>query len=139
MNSSNVNASFSMSEAAALAELPEIPRDAAGPVFAEPWQAQVFAITLALYERGLFSWPEWAEHLSRAIGQAQAAGDPDCGDSYYNHWLAALEAILHSKGVASVDQLCQLQQAWSEAAAVTPHGAPIELSSAQRAALAASD
>ena len=119
----------------ALRAVPAIPRDNEGPVFAEPWQAQVFAMTLALYERGLFTWPEWAEQLSAAISKAQAAGDPDCGDNYYAHWLVALEAILQSKGLTDHAQLHQLQHAWADVAAVTPHGQPIELSKQQRVAL----
>ncbi len=111
----------------ALAAVPAIPRDAAGPVFAEPWQAQVFAITLALHERGLFSWPEWATYLSAAIKQAQSDGDPDTGDSYYHHCLAALEVLLQDKGVAGGGQLSALKQAWAAAAESTPHGQPIEL------------
>lgn len=119
----------------ALRAVPAIPRDSEGPVFAEPWQAQVFAMTLALYERDLFTWSEWAEHLSAAIAAAQAAGDPDCGDNYYAHWLVALEAILQSKGLTDHAQLHQLQHAWTDAAALTPHGQPIELSEQQRVAL----
>ena len=57
--------------------LPDIPRDADGPVFREPWEAHAFAMALALHERGLFSWPEWAATLAVEIRRAQAAGDPD--------------------------------------------------------------
>src|SRR5262249_47276843 len=69
------------------------PRDADGPVFREPWEAQAFAMTLALYDRGLFTWPEWAATLADEIKRAQAAGDPDTGETYYRHWLNALERI----------------------------------------------
>jgi nitrile hydratase accessory protein len=75
-------------------DLPGLPQDDAGPVFSAPWQAQAFAMTLALHERGLFSWGEWAQALSQAIASAQAAGDPDLGDTYYHHWLDALETLL---------------------------------------------
>ena len=68
-------------------EVPSIPRDADGPVFREPWEAQAFAMTLALHERGLFTWPEWAAALADEIKRAQAAGDPDTGETYYPHWL----------------------------------------------------
>jgi nitrile hydratase accessory protein len=70
--------------------LPGLPRDADGPVFAEPWEAQAFALAVALNERGLFTWPEWAEALGREIERARAAGDPDTGATYYRNWLAAL-------------------------------------------------
>ena len=79
--------------------MPSIPRDADGPVFREPWEAQAFAMALALYERGLFTWPEWAATLGDEIKKAQAAGDPDTGETYYRHWLAALERIVAEKGV----------------------------------------
>jgi nitrile hydratase accessory protein len=70
-----------------------IPRDAEGPVFREPWEAQAFAMTLALHRRGLFTWPEWAAALGAEIKRAQAAGDPDTGETYYRHWLNALETL----------------------------------------------
>jgi nitrile hydratase accessory protein len=72
-------------------DLPGLPRDDSGPVFKAPWQAQAFALALALHERGAFTWPEWAAALTAAIRRAQAAGDPDTGDTYYQHWLDALE------------------------------------------------
>ena len=37
------------------------------PVFAEPWQASAFAMTVALNERGLFTWSEWAETLGAEL------------------------------------------------------------------------
>lgn len=75
-------------------ELPGMPRDAASPVFNEPWEARAFAMVLALHERGMFTWPQWAAALSRQITAAQAAGDADLGDTYYQHWLAALESLV---------------------------------------------
>ena len=78
--------------------VPGIPRDADGPVFREPWEAQAFAMTLALHERGLFTWTEWAATLADEIKRAQAAGDPDTGETYYPHWLAALERLVAAKG-----------------------------------------
>ncbi len=111
----------------ALASFADIPRDDDGPVFAEPWQAQAFAMTLALYERGLFTWPEWADALSAEIKVAQAAGDPDRGDTYYHHWLAALERMVTMKGAATRPDLNAMRDAWDRAAKATPHGEPIEL------------
>lgn len=111
---------------------PGLPCGAEGPVFAEPWQAHAFAIVLSLHERGLFTWPEWADHLSRAIRAAQRAGDPDNGDTYYQHWLDALEALLIDKGVAAPLALTALRQAWRLAAETTPHGQPIELARSAR-------
>jgi nitrile hydratase accessory protein len=113
--------------------LPDLPCNAEGPVFAQPWQAQAFALTVALHQRGLFSWPEWAEYLSRQIRQAQADGDPDLGDTYYEHWLGALERLLVDKGIVMPLKLTSLRQAWRIAAERTPHGQPIVLGAAARA------
>lgn len=114
-------------------DLPGLPRDADGPVFGAPWQAQAFALALALYERGVFSWNEWAAALGEAIGRAQQAGDPDRGDTYYRHWLDALEHLVIAKGLADAGRLHALEHAWEAAAARTPHGQPIELSPEERA------
>jgi nitrile hydratase accessory protein len=79
---------------ASLKDLPGIPLEAESPVFNEPWEARAFAMTLALHERGVFTWPQWAQALSRQITQARAAGDKDLGDTYYQHWLRALESLV---------------------------------------------
>ncbi len=107
--------------------IPSIPCDAEGPVFREPWEAQAFAMTLALYDRGLFTWPEWAATLSDEIKRAQAAGDPDTGETYYRHWLAALERIVAEKGVSNAQTLARYYDAWDHATDRTPHGTPIVL------------
>jgi len=107
--------------------LPDLPCDVEGPIFAEPWQAQAFAMTVALHQTGLFTWPEWAEALSQEIKRAQAEGDPDRGDTYYDHWLNALEALVIAKGVADETLLAALRDAWDRAADATPHGEPIVL------------
>ena len=105
-----------------------IPRDEDGaPVFREPWEAQAFAMTLALHERGLFTWMEWAAALSAAIKQAQASGDCDDGSTYYRHWLSAIEQLVGEKGIASQETLAERRQAWDRAARATPHGRPILL------------
>ena len=100
---------------------------ATAPVFAEPWQAQAFAMTLQLHQRGLFSWPEWAAALAAQIEVAQAAGDADLGDTYYRHWLAALESLVAGKGAADTDALARCARAWDHAAERTPHGQAIVL------------
>lgn len=107
--------------------LPALPCDDAEPVFNEPWEAQVFAMTLALHGRGMFTWAEWASCLHQAICDAQTAGDADHGDTYYRNWLTALEHISASKGLVTGDALLHRRNAWDEAARRTPHGQPIEL------------
>ena len=111
-------------------ELPHLPRDDDGPVFREPWQAQAFAMALALHERGLFTWPEWAATLAAQIEAAHGAGDPDLGDTYYRHWLAALETLVTVKQAGSAAELSRLRDAWDHAADRTPHGQPIVLQAA---------
>ena len=107
--------------------IPSIPCGAEGPVFREPWEAQAFAIAVALRERGLIDWSEWAQTLGEEIKRAQAAGDPDTGNTYYRHWLATLERIVAEKGLTDPDTLARYRAAWDHAADRTPHGAPIEL------------
>ena len=108
-------------------EVRSIPRNAEGPVFREPWEAQAFAMALALHARGLFTWSEWAATLAAEITRAQAAGDPDTGETYYHHWLATLERIVAEKGIADARQLARTRHAWEHACERTPHGTPIEL------------
>ncbi len=98
-----------------------------GFVFAEPWQAQAFAMTLQLHEKGVFTWPEWAAALTHEIRQAQALGDKDDGHGYYTHWLNALEKMVIEHHLGTPDQIHELEHAWEHAAANTPHGQPIVL------------
>jgi nitrile hydratase accessory protein len=107
--------------------VPGIPRGPEGPVFREPWEAQAFAMALALRERGLFSWSEWTAVLGEEIKRARANGDPDTGETYYCHWLAALERIVAEKGVTEGATLARCRAAWQRAAERTPHGSPIVL------------
>jgi nitrile hydratase accessory protein len=99
-------------------------------VFAEPWQARAFAMVVSLHERGLYTWAEWADALATRIKAAQAAGDPDIGDTYYHHWLGALEDLLARKGVGSPAETVRWRDAWQHAANRTPHGKPIGLQAA---------
>jgi nitrile hydratase accessory protein len=109
--------------------VPGIPCDAEGPVFRKPWEAHAFAMALALHERGVFTWNEWAATLASEIKRAQAAGDPDTGETYYQHWLATLERLTAEKGVTTEETLHRYRDAWDHAADRTPHGTPIELRS----------
>ena len=107
--------------------LPGQPHDNDGPVFREPWEAQAFATTLMLHQRGLYTWGEWARALTQQISAAQTQGDADLGDTYYCHWLAALEALIATKGLSSDVELRRYRRAWEHAADRTAHGQPIEL------------
>ena len=77
--------------AAALAADTPIPRDAEGPIFAEPWQAQAFALVVALQNKGVFTADEWAQALGAEIREALAAGGCRDGSDYYERWCEALE------------------------------------------------
>ncbi|MCJ7993282.1 nitrile hydratase accessory protein [Rhizobium cremeum] len=104
---------------------PGLPKSSEGdPVFAEPWNAQAFAITVHLYERGLFSWGEWAEALSAELHKPDRAED---GSDYFDGWVAALTGLLVSKGLADAETVLALQESWKRAAEATPHGSPILL------------
>lgn len=109
--------------------LPGLLTDGDEPVFAEPWQAQAFAMTVKLHERGLFTWVEWADALSTEIA---AAGPDDAAENYYTHWLAALEKITEEKGALSEAERLERKDAWDRAAKATPHGSPIELGAETR-------
>jgi nitrile hydratase accessory protein len=104
-----------------------IPRNDDGPVFRAPWEAEAFALALSLNAGGMFTWKEWAATLGEEIRKAQAAGDPDTGETYYRHWLATLERIVAAKGLADVRALARARDAWQRACERTPHGMPIEL------------
>ncbi len=94
-----------MSSVPDLQGVPPIPADEQGPVFREPWEAQIFALVVRLHQQGVFAWKEWAEALSATISAAKSSGNPDLGDTYYQHWLDTLETLLIAKGIASADAI----------------------------------
>ena len=108
-------------------EVPGVPRDAEGPVFKAPWEAQAFAMAVALHERGAFTWKEWASTLAEVVAQVRARGETDDGTEYYRHWMSALERIVARKGLVAEESLRRRQEEWDEAARRTPHGQPIQL------------
>ena len=111
-----------------LGDLRALPRDDGGPVFKAPWEAQAFAMTLALHARGIFTWREWADALAAELAAAAARGEPDDdGTHYYEHWLAALEKLVADKNLIAGHELAQRVGDWDAAARATPHGKPIEL------------
>jgi nitrile hydratase accessory protein len=115
-----------------LENLPALPRDAGGPVFAEPWQAQAFALAVKLSEQGHFTWKEWAAALAEELKAAANRGEPDDGSGYYQHWLAALERLVTAKGLSDSASLLARKEAWAEAYRHTPHGKPVELAPISR-------
>jgi nitrile hydratase accessory protein len=110
-----------------LAALPRMPRDEGGPVFAEPWQAQAFALAVKLSEAGHFTWKEWAAALADTLKGAAERGEPDDGTRYYEYWLATLERLATEKGLTRREELHARKEAWTDAYLHTPHGKPVEL------------
>jgi nitrile hydratase accessory protein len=110
-----------------LQALPRLPQDNGEPVFAEPWQAQAFALAVKLSEQGHFTWKEWAAALANELEVAASRGEPDDGSHYYDHWLAALENLVRAKGLANRASLLARKEAWAEAYRRTPHGKPVKL------------
>ena len=110
-----------------LAALPPLPRDADGPVFEAPWQAQAFALAVKLSEAGHFTWKTWARTLADELAAADARGEPDDGSRYYHHWVAALERLVVELGLSAATVLEERKEAWADAYRHTPHGQPVEL------------
>jgi nitrile hydratase accessory protein len=107
--------------------LPRLPRDEGGPVFAEPWHAQAFALAVKLSEHGHFTWNEWAATLAVELKADAARGEPDDGSRYYHCWLAALERLVVAKELSDPATLLARKEAWADAFRHTPHGMPVEL------------
>jgi nitrile hydratase accessory protein len=102
-------------------------RPDAEPPFAEPWHAQLFAVTQTLASAGAFAWSDWTEHFAAALKRADDAGTPEDGSAYYDIWLAAFEAFLIERGLADAAALADLKRGWTEAYLATPHGEPVVL------------
>ena len=107
-----------------------LPSDGDGPIFAEPWQAEAFALTVRLHEAGCFSWPEWAATLAAVLREVRDRGEVDDGSRYYDHWLVALERLVTAKQLLSPSDLDRRKAAWTQAYHSTPHGQPVELQAA---------
>jgi nitrile hydratase accessory protein len=113
-----------------ISDLPALPRDEEGPVFNEPWEAQAFALAVRLSEQGYFRWSEWVAILSQEIAAAQDRDDPGLGDTYYHHWLNALERVCREKGLIAALEMNRRKEEWRRAYINTPHGQPIDLAAA---------
>ena len=122
-----MSAPDSITKTGRLQALPWVPQDKGEPVFAEPWQAQAFALAVKLSEQGHFTWKEWAAALANELNSATSRGEPDDGSHYYDHWLAALEHLVTAKGLADSATLVARKEAWANAYRSTPHGMPVKL------------
>jgi nitrile hydratase accessory protein len=122
-----LSAPSSITESERLKALPRLPQDKGEPLFAEPWQAQAFALAVKLSEQGVFTWKEWAAALANEFNAATSRGEPDDGSHYYDHWLAALEHLVTAKRLADSATLVARKEAWADAYRSTPHGMPVKL------------
>ena len=111
--------------------LRRLPRDEGGPAFAEPWQAQAFAMAVRLSAQGHFTWKEWAAALAEELAAAADRGEPDDGSRYYQHWLGALERLAIEKRLTDSRELSARKMEWADAYRHTPHGKPVELRKAR--------
>ena len=110
-----------------LSQLPRLPVDEGGPVFAEPWQAQAFALAVRLSAQGHFTWKEWAAALAAELKAAADRGESDDGSHYHEYWRAALEKLTAAKNLSSRDEMRERKDAWADAYRHTPHGKPVQL------------
>jgi nitrile hydratase accessory protein len=94
------------------------------PTFAEPWQAQAFAMAVHMRDRGLIAWSDFSTALAEEIA---AAAEDYTPDRYYDCWLDALERLVIRAGLAEPDALHDLEHAWEDAYRRTPHGQPVSL------------
>ena len=88
--------------------------------FQAPWQAQLFALTVALNEAWHFTWPDWASAFGPRVQTVEA-------DRYWEVWSEALVAFLEERGIAAASEVQAMTERWQAAARATPHGRPIEL------------
>jgi len=108
-------------------EIPDLPRNEAGPLFAEPWQLTAFGIVYNLYQRGHFRWREWVDCLSAEIAMNKDFGTGDLNTIYYNQWLSALETLVVKKGLSSPDELAVRREEWRRADEHREFGEPLHL------------
>ncbi len=113
------------------ASLPRLPQEDGEPVFAEPWQAQAFALAVRLSAQGHFTWTEWAAALAEQLQSAADRGEPDDGSRYFEYWLAALEHLVTEKQLTELAELRERKEAWADAYRHTPHGKPVVLSQSE--------
>ena len=110
-----------------VATSPLLPRDEEGLVFAEPWEAQAFAMAVKLSEEGHFTWMEWTIALGEQLQAVLRSGGADDRSRYFEHWIAALEHLVVYKNLTDLTALSERKKAWADSYRHTPHGHPVEL------------
>jgi len=107
-----------------------LPPDTDEPTFAEPWQAQAFALVVSLHQAGLFAWQDWVKIFSETIVAAPATPAEDVNSAYYRQWLLAMERLVEHLGLATPTAIAQRAAEWRQAYLNTPHGQPVVLANA---------
>jgi nitrile hydratase accessory protein len=110
-----------------LSQLDHFSREELHKPFDEPWHAEVFAVTVHLSERSLFSWAEWTEALGEQISKVKLRRHIDGSNDYYNLWLQALIELISTKGLTDAETILVVQNRWADAYRNTPHGKPVKL------------
>ena len=107
--------------------MPQLPRDEGGPVFAEPWQAQAFAIAVRLSAQGYFTgksgrlrwrqnWPTPPNGTKRMMARSTIT----TGLRRWRNWSPRKDSPI-------VAALFERREAWADAYRHTPHGQPVQL------------
>ncbi|NBT41162.1 MAG: nitrile hydratase accessory protein [Alphaproteobacteria bacterium] len=110
-----------------MSQLDHFSREEPHKPFDEPWHAEVFAVTVHLSERSLFSWAEWTEALGEQISKVKLRRHIDGSNDYYNLWLQALIELISTKGLTDAETILVVQNRWADAYRNTPHGKPVKL------------
>ena len=96
-------------------------------IFSEPWQAELFAITLNLHEKGLFNWNSWTKKLGSSL-KRDNNNSTDNLEYYFLSWLSALEETLLEMKITELTKIASIEKAWKDAISKTPHGKKVEIS-----------
>lgn len=102
------------------------------PAFSEPWQAQAFALAVALQDAGVIDRAQWTKAFSEAIAAAEASGGVIDAERYHRLWVETLEALSVAQAGLSPRRIGETQEAWAQAYRRTPHGQPVELAAGSR-------
>ena len=110
-----------------MSQLDHFSREEPHKPFDEPWHAEVFAVTLHLNEKKLFSWAEWTDAIGKQIKKGRLTRHIDGSNDYYNLWLQALIELISAKGITDAEAILDVQNRWADAYRNTPHGKPVKL------------
>ena len=72
-------------------------------VFHDEWERRAFAIAVSLAEQGQFEWREFQQELIETISKAARDEPHNPSRTYYESWLASLEALLRQKRLFDIE------------------------------------